>query len=371
MGCGSSTKAKEPVRRSTSAPLPQSHAAAAPLRRATSTAAAASEVCSTALLAGDETADAASGAPSASHELVSATLLAGDETADTASGAPGASYFSEALLTGDVANAKELVSASLGSDSLDLEQISTQVLTHCAEIKTGVNGESQEGLRDFVSMLASGAGGAIQVLDSFGPVGPLFKALGVFIQYAEDVQSARGEGQRLKVWAETLIPIIRQSVLMPFPTDMDPSKRQELEQCIEQAIRAIEALHKSIQEVAKSKESWMRFFTANHYIDMMQEAQQRVETAIDIIQKYMIADTKSEVFKITAMLKTVVWGHLTDMQKDVTHLKSNMETGFAEIRAEFKTVSIMLARTCTLSMMHASVCILKATPTYARTHVSI
>ena len=110
----------------------------------------------------------------------------------------------------------------------------------------------------------------------------------------------------------------------------------------------------------------MRFFTANHYIDMMQEAQQRVETAIDIIQKYMIADTKGEVFKITAMLKTVVWGHLTDMQKDVTHLKSSMETGFAEIRAEFKTVSIMLAPTCTLAMMHAY-----ALKLHTRTHAQM
>ena len=79
----------------------------------------------------------------------------------------------------------------------------------------------------------------------------------------------------------------------------------------------------------------MRFFDASRYIDTMQEAQQRVDTAIDIIQKYMIADTKREVFKITAMLKTVVWGHLTHTQKDITHLKSNMKTGFAEIRAEF------------------------------------
>jgi len=157
----------------------------------------------------------------------------------------------------------------------------------------------------------------------------LFKALGVFMQHVEKVQAARGEGNRLKLWAETLIPIIRQSVPTPFLTDMDPSKKQELVQCTKQAIRAIEELQTSICEVVKSEESWMRFFDASRYIDMMQEAEGGHG------QKYMIADTKREVFKITAMLKTVVWGHLTDTQKDITHLKSNMKTGFAEIRAEF------------------------------------
>jgi len=72
-----------------------------------------------------------------------------------------------------------------------------------------------------------------------------------------------------------------------------------------------------------------------------------VETAIDLIQKHMIADTKSEVLKITAMLKAVVWGHLTDMQKDVTDLKRNMETGFAQITADFKNVCSTPPPTCT------------------------
>jgi len=65
-------------------------------------------------------------------------------------------------------------------------------------------------------------------LDGFGPIGPLFRVLGIFMQHIEEVQTARGEGQRLKLWAQTLIPIIRQSTLMPFPTDMDPLKRKEL-----------------------------------------------------------------------------------------------------------------------------------------------
>jgi len=102
-----------------------------------------------------------------------------------------------------------------------------------------------------------------------------------------------------------------------------------------------------MHEVARSKESWMPFFAAKKYIDTMQEAQQRVETAIDLIQKHMIADTKSEVLKITAMLKAVVWGHLTDMQKDVTDLKRNTEAGFAQITAEFKNVCSTPPPTCT------------------------
>jgi len=50
------------------------------------------------------------------------------------------------------------------------------------------------------------------------------------MQHVEEVQNARGEGQRPKLWAQTLIPIIRQSMLMPFPMDMDPLKRKELVQ---------------------------------------------------------------------------------------------------------------------------------------------
>jgi len=350
MGCGGSTNVTEPARRAKSAPLPQSHAAAAaPLRRAASTAASSQprDLLSLVLPAREVTAnDAASSASRASCVV----LLAGEvATADAASSAPkelGASVLqagSAIHYVGGVAT---------NSQKGDLAQISTQVLNHCADLQNHVNGQSQEGLRDLVSMLASGAEGTVQVLNSFGPIGPLFRALGIFIQHVEQVQAARGEGQRLKLWAETLIPIIRQSLLMPFPTDMDPSKRKELVQCTEQAAQAIEALQRSIQEVAKSKESWMRFFAANNYIDMMQEAQQRVEKAIDIIQKHMIADTKSGVFKITAMLKTVVWGHLTDMQKDVTDLKSNMETGFAQITTELKNVCSMPPPTCTRTHTH-------------------
>jgi len=326
-------------------------------------------------LAGDKTADVASGAPRASHEHFSAMLLAGDvANADVVISTPtevGSAALQAVGAIQQVVSSGQVVTHSgwMCAHSRDLAQISTAVLNHCAEIQDGVSGES---LRDLASMLASSAGSAVQVLDSFGPIGPLFKALGVFMQHVEKVQAARGEGNRLKLWAETLIPIIRQSVPTPFPTDKDPSKKQELVQCTKQAIRAIEELQTSICEVVKSEESWMRFFDASRYIDMMQEAQQRVDTAIDIIQKYMIADTKREVFKITAMLKTVVWGHLTDMQQDITHLNSNMETGFAEIRAEFKIVRITHALTYSLCVMQALPMLLKLhTPTHTHTSLEL
>ena len=51
-----------------------------------------------------------------------------------------------------------------------------------------------------------------------------------------------------------------------------------------------------------------RFFTANKYIERMTEAKTRVETAVDIIQKHCIVDTKSEVFKVIDFV--VLWGLL-------------------------------------------------------------
>jgi hypothetical protein len=78
----------------------------------------------------------------------------------------------------------------------------------------------------------------------------------------------------------------------------------------------------------------------------------------------LMAETKSDVFKITAMLKTVVWEHLTNMQKDVTDLKSSMETGFAQITTKFKNVCSTPLPTPTRHMMHASLCYLS----YAHAH---
>ena len=50
---------------------------------------------------------------------------------------------------------------------------------------------------------------------------------------------------------------------------------------------AIEALQEAIGEVARSKESWKRFFTANKYIERMTAAKTKVETAVDLIQKHV------------------------------------------------------------------------------------
>ena len=94
---------------------------------------------------------------------------------------------------------------------------------------------------------------------------------------------------------------------------------------------------KSKSEVARTRESWVQFFKARRYIEMMEGAQKRVETAIDIIQKHLIADTKHEVCKMTGMLKGF-WGRLTDMETEVKELRGAVEAGFAEMRAELKTV---------------------------------
>ena len=223
-------------------------------------------------------------------------------------------------------------------DSAVLEDLGAQVLKECGAIGTG-SAETAEGLAEFVGSLASGgAEGAVKVLENFGPVGPLFKCLGMFIHFVGQVKAARGEGARLKIWAQTLIPIIRQSVPSPFPADMERSKQEELTQCTQQAVEAVEALQDAIGEVAKSKESWKRFFTAGKYIDRMAEAKKRVETAVDLIQKHAIVDTKDEVLKITAVLKGV-WGSLTDMQQGVADLRPKLEAGLAEMRAEFKSVN--------------------------------
>jgi hypothetical protein len=221
-------------------------------------------------------------------------------------------------------------------EAADLEDIGRQVLGHCASITDGES-VAAEGLADFVGGLTAGAEGAFKALDSFGPVGPLFKSLGMLAHHVMEVRDSRVEGRRLKVWAETLIPIIRRSVPVPFPEDMDAHKRNELTQCTGEAVRAIEELQRAIQEVARTRESWVQFFKARRYIDAMEEAQKRVETAIDIIQKHLIADTKHEVCKMTGMLKGF-WGRLTDMETEVKELRGAVEAGFAEMRAEFKTV---------------------------------
>ena len=68
---------------------------------------------------------------------------------------------------------------------------------------------------------------------------------------------------------------------------MQKSKQEELTQCTQQAIEAIEALQEAIGEVARYKESWKRFFTANKYIERMTAAKTKVETAVDLIQKHV------------------------------------------------------------------------------------
>ena len=200
-------------------------------------------------------------------------------------------------------------------NSAVLQDLGQQVIKECGAIALE-GAETAEGLAEFVgSLVSGGAEGAVKALENFGPVGPLFKCLGMFIHFVGQVKAARGEGQRLRLWgqihspvlsaefialshvlicicwgrtligltcddcvycaAETLIPIIRQSVPVPFPADIEKSKQEELTQCTQQAVEAIEALQESIGEVAKSKESWKRFFTAGKFIERMAEVKER------------------------------------------------------------------------------------------------
>ena len=87
-----------------------------------------------------------------------------------------------------------------GGSGESLDGIGVQVFSQCADIRNGASGESEQGLKQFASALASCAEGAFTMLDSFGPVGPLFKALGMFMHFVGKVQSAQGEGQRLQLW---------------------------------------------------------------------------------------------------------------------------------------------------------------------------
>ena len=82
-----------------------------------------------------------------------------------------------------------------------VKDLGAQVLKECGA--TG-NCESAEELAEFVGSLATGAAeGAFSALENFGPVGPLFKCLGMFIHFVGEVKAARGEGQRLKLWGRS------------------------------------------------------------------------------------------------------------------------------------------------------------------------
>jgi len=83
-------------------------------------------------------------------------------------------------------------------DSTVLEDLGAQVLKECGSIG---GAETAEGLAEFVgSLVSGGAEGAVKMLEDFGPVGPLFKCLGMFIHFVGQVKAARGEGKRLRLW---------------------------------------------------------------------------------------------------------------------------------------------------------------------------
>ena len=83
-------------------------------------------------------------------------------------------------------------------DSAVLQDLGAQVIKECGATD---GAESAERLAEFVGSLASGAAeGAFSALENFGPVGPLFKCLGMFMHFVSRVKGARGEGQRLIAW---------------------------------------------------------------------------------------------------------------------------------------------------------------------------
>ena len=93
-------------------------------------------------------------------------------------------------------------------NSAVLQDLGQQVIKECGAIALE-GAETAEGLLEFVGSLASGgAEGAVKVLENFGPVGPLFKCLGMFIHFVGQVKAARGEGQRLRLWGQIHSPVL-------------------------------------------------------------------------------------------------------------------------------------------------------------------
>jgi hypothetical protein len=75
-----------------------------------------------------------------------------------------------------------------------------------------------EGIVDFVGALTAGAEGAFKVLDSFGPVGPLFKSLGMFAHHVMEVRDSRVEGRRLLPEAQVSVVHILPYTQVSFAT---------------------------------------------------------------------------------------------------------------------------------------------------------
>ena len=133
-----------------------------------------------------------------------------------------------------VVEAGDLDGEDAEGNSAVLQDLGQQVIKECGAIG---GAETAEGLAELVGSLASGAAeSAFSALENLGPVGPLFKCLGMFMHFVGRVRGARAEGERLRQWAATLIPIIRQSVPTPFPADIEKSKQEELTQCTQQVL---------------------------------------------------------------------------------------------------------------------------------------
>ena len=116
------------------------------------------------------------------------------EAAEAGSAAAAATAAVEAA--GDIESEEDT-----DGDSAVLQDLGAQVLKECGAT---CGSESAEGLAEFVGSLASGAAeGAFSALEHFGPVGPLFKCLGMFMHFVGRVKGARTEGQRLKLWGRS------------------------------------------------------------------------------------------------------------------------------------------------------------------------
>ena len=105
-----------------------------------------------------------------------------------------------------VVEAGDLDGEDAEGNSAVLQDLGQQVIKECGAIG---GAETAEGLAEFVGSLASGgAEGVVKVLENFGPVGPLFKCLGMFIHFVGQVKAARGEGQRLRLWGQIHSPVL-------------------------------------------------------------------------------------------------------------------------------------------------------------------
>jgi len=147
-------------------------------------------------------------------------------------------------------------------------------------------------------------------------IGALFKVLQDLWIFVERIQDGRQYAERLSFWATGLIQIMQKFLPEPFPEE-----DSMLNEAATHANAAITALLKSVENMVKTKKSWVSFFKGREYLRIMEKAEDQVQRAIDLMWKYFEAETNTEVKKIA---------------KDVIvllHEVGKLEENLADIRA--------------------------------------